>query len=143
MKTRQMKTIGRLIEMKRRAAEVAEMAHASAHAKTVAAENARLEADRRLQAGLDAVDDIGLASDLEDRDMKIRGLRRSVEQTERQFVIARAEESGAREAMTDARVELRRFETWLEKTEAERAAELQRVARIADDEVAARKLRAG
>lgn len=142
MKTKQMKTIGRLIEMKRRAVEVAEMAHASAHAVTVAAETARNDANERWLAAIDASSDIGLASDLEDLDRHIRGLRRTFDRLEHELAVAHVKERGTREKMTDARIELRRFETWLERAEAERMAEVQRVARIADDEVAARKQRA-
>lgn len=143
MKTGQMKTIGRLIEMKRKSAEQAEMAHAAAHAGAVAADRARIDADRRWLAALDAADHIGFVGDLEYRDMQIRALRRAVDQAEQHFRLARAQEAEARERMTDARIELRRFETWLERTEQEQRTERIRIERIAEDEVAARKQRAG
>ncbi|MBX3196762.1 MAG: hypothetical protein KF894_01295 [Labilithrix sp.] len=143
MKTKQMKTIGRLVDMKRRASDAAEMAHSAAHARTLAAEQARILADRTWLAALDAADHIGMVSDLEDRDAQIRGLRRAVDQAELRHVIARSEEAAAREAMTEARVELRRFERWLEKAVAEGQAEQRQRERVAEDEVAARKLRAG
>lgn len=143
MNTRQMKTIGRLVEMKRRNAEKAELAHAVAHTKTVEAERARIEADRRWLAALDAAEDIGDAVDLEYRDMHIRALRRAIDHAEREYTLARVAEAASREAMTDARIELRRFETWIERSQEEQNAEARRVARIAEDEVAARKLRVG
>ncbi|MBX3209358.1 MAG: hypothetical protein KF764_30275 [Labilithrix sp.] len=143
MKTRQMKTIGRLVDMKKRAADAAEMAHAAAHAVTVAAEQARIEADRTWLAALDAADHIGLAADLEYRDMQIRALRRAVDQAEQRHALARSAEFAARQAMTDARVELRRFERWLEKAVADGQAEQRQRERVAEDEVAARKLRVG
>ncbi len=143
MKTGKMKTIGRLIEMRRKNVEQAEMAHAAAHATAVAAERARIEADRRWLAALDAADHIGLVADLEYRDMQLRALRRGVDQAEQQFKLAGAREAERRERMTDARVELRRFETWLERSEQEQRTERLRIERIAEDEVAARKQRAG
>ena len=143
MKTGQLKTIGRLIEMKRKNAEQAELAHAAAHAGAVAADRARIDADRRWLAALDAADHIGFVGDLEYRDMQIRALRRGVDHAEQQFRLARAREAETREQMTDARIELRRFETWLERTEQEQRAERVRIERIAEDEVAARKQRAG
>ena len=94
-------------------------------------------------AALDANDHIGLVFDLEYRDMQIRRLRRAVDQAEHQHAAARAAEAAARETMTEARIELRRFETWLEKTTRERDAELRQQERIAEDEVAARKRQAG
>ncbi|MBN9165282.1 MAG: hypothetical protein J0I07_30240, partial [Myxococcales bacterium] len=77
------------------------------------------------------------------RDLQIRGLRRAIEQAEHQYAVARAAEAVARETMTEARIELRRFETWLEKTTREHDAELRQRERIAEDEVAARSQRAG
>ncbi|MBX3258163.1 MAG: hypothetical protein KIS78_10225 [Labilithrix sp.] len=143
MKTKQMKTMGRLIDVKRRAVDAAEAAHAAAHARTRAAEQARIHADRTWLAALDAADHIGLVADLEDRDAQIRALRRAVDQAEQRHALARSEELAAREAMTEARVELRRFERWLEKAVAEGQAEQRQRERVAEDEVAARKLRAG
>jgi len=142
MKTKQMKTMGRLIEMKRRNVEATEMAHAAAHAVTVAAESARIEADRRWLAALDAADHIGFIGDLEYRDVQIRSLRRAVDLAEQHFRLARANEAEARERMTDARIELRRFEMWLERAEQEQQAEQTRLERVAEDEVAAGKQRA-
>lgn len=143
MKTKQMKTIGRLIEMKRRAAESAELAHAAAHARSAAADRARSDAERAWLAAVDANDHIGVVFDLEFRDLQIRGLRRALEQAEHQYAVARAAEARARGTMTEARIELRRFETWLEKTTREHDAELRQRERIAEDEVAARSRRAG
>jgi hypothetical protein len=143
MKTRQMKTIGRLIEMKRRSVEAAEMAHAAAHAKSLSMERARIEADCAWLTALDAADHVGLVADLEYRDMEIRRLRRAVDAAEQQYAFARMEESACLKVMTEARLELRRFETWLENAAEAQKAEERRVERIAEDEVAARKKRAG
>ncbi len=142
MKTKQMKTIGRLIEMKRRAADSAELAHAAAHARSVAADRARSAAERAWLAAVDANEHIGLVFHLELRDLQIRGLRRALEQAEHRYAVALAAEAAARETMTEARIELRRFETWLEKTTRELDAQLRQRERIAEDEVAARSPRA-
>lgn len=143
MNRQKTKTIGRLIEMKRRSADQAELAYAAAHAEAASADRARIEADRRWLAALDAADHVGFIGDLEYKDMQIRALRSAVDQAERQFSLARSREVQSRDVMTSARIELRRFETWLERTEEEQRAELLRLQRVAEDEVAARKQRAG
>ena len=116
--TKQMKTIGRLVAMKRRNVDQAESAHAAAHAATATADRTRIDADRRWLAALDAFDDIDAGPDeLAFADNHIRGLRRAVDEAEQRFMMARAREAEARERMTDARMELRRFETWTEDSE--------------------------
>ena len=143
MMTKQMKTIGRLIEMKRRNVERAELAHAAAHAKTKAAEQAWNERQQRWHAAVDAIHDIGDALDLEYRDADLRALRRAIDVAEHEHAVARAEEAASRDAMTSARIEHRRFETWMERSVEAQKEETRRLARLADDDVAARKQRAG
>ena len=140
---KQQKTITRLLEIKRRASEAAETAHALAHNEAAKAEHERVRADTAWLTALDRTETIGTVSDLEERDAHVRTLRRKVDAAERLFYLARMKETHARELMTDARVELRRFEMWLERTQAEQAAEARRVERIAEDEVASRKRSAG
>lgn len=140
---KQQKTITRLLEIKRRASEAAETAHVLAHDEAVKAEHERVRADTAWLTALDRNETIGTVSDLEERDAHVRALRTKVDEAERLFYLARTKESHAREQMTDARVELRRFEMWLERTQAEQAAEARRVERIAEDEVASRKRSAG
>ena len=140
---KQQKTITRLLEIKRRASEAAETVHALAHEEATKAENERVRADTAWLTALDRNETIGTVSDLEERDAHVRTLRSKVDEAERLFYVARMRETQAREAMTDARVELRRFEMWLERTQAEQAAEARRVERIAEDEVASRKRSTG
>ncbi len=117
MKTRAASTVESLIERKRRKVERAEEAHAAAHAKTRAAERARIDADRRWLAALDAAEDIGAVMDLDDRALHVRALRRAVDVAEQHYAVARMHESALRQVMTDARVELRRFEAWVARKE--------------------------
>ena len=57
----------------------------------------------------------------------------------RRFFVARTHEARTREIMVEARIELRRFEVWLEKAAETQAIEIRRIGRIAEDEVATRK----
>lgn len=136
---KQQKTITRLLEIKRKTCDAVEAAHAKAHNEAAAAEQDRVRADTAWLTALDRNETIGTVADLEARDQHVRGLRRKVDEAERVFYLARMKETHAREAMTDARIELRRFETWLEKTQAEQQEEARRVERIAEDENASRK----
>src|SRR4051794_25145248 len=120
---KQQRTITRLLEIKRRASEAAETAHALAHNEAATAEHERLRADTAWLTALDRNETIGTAADLEERDAHVRSLRKMVDESERVFYLARMKETHARELMTDARVELRRFEMWLERTRTEQAAE--------------------
>lgn len=133
------KGIARLVDIKRRASEAAEAEYASAAEAVRVADRERIEADVRWLASLEAAEDISIIADLETRDFHVRCLRRAVDEAEQRVSMAKAYEVSAREAMTAARMELKRFETWLERVAAGRAEEARRVARIADDEVAARK----
>lgn len=143
MTARHAKSIGRLVEMKRRKSDAAEAAHAAARSAMEATAQTKSEAERRWLAALDAHDHIGNVADLEIRDVLVRSLRRAVDEADRRLRVASAHEATARAAMTDARVELRRFETWLERQAEAAANEGRRVERIAEDEVAARGRRAG
>lgn len=133
------KGIARLVDIKRRACEAAEVELAAAVAAVTAAERERIEADMRWLASVEAYDHVGLMSDLETRDFHLRCLRRAVDEAEQRLILARSYEATARQAMTEARVEVKRFETWNERVATGRAEEAKRLARIADDEVAARK----
>lgn len=137
------KTIIRLVEIKRRTADASEAKHVAAHAMARAAEQSWMHAHQEWLAAIDAKTAIGNAADLEDRDVQIQGLRRRVEESERRFCVARLAETQAREEMTDARVELRRFETWLEREQATEAIEVRRLERRGEDDLALRKRSVG
>jgi hypothetical protein len=138
----QMKTMGRLIEMKERSAELAELAYAEACSRTKEAEAALDRADRAWNDALDEFPVVSSVTDLEDHDLRIQGLRRGVEIASILVRETKTNEEAARAAMTAARIDLRRFETWRDRVIAAQKAEVRRVERIAEDEVAARKQRA-
>jgi flagellar export protein FliJ len=139
----QMKTMGRLIDMKARSAELAELAYAEACARTKDAEAALDRAESAWNEALDEFPAVSCVTDLEDRDLRIQGLRRGVDFASLRVSESKTNEEAARAAMTAARIDLRRFETWRDRVTAAQQAEVRRVERIAEDEVAARKQRAG
>jgi hypothetical protein len=143
MATKKAKTIAKLVDLKRKSVETREAAHALAAAATEAAEQARINADRAWLSALDLNDTVGTIADLADRDMYVRGLRRTVDVAEELFYTARTDQNEKLAAMTSARIDLRKYETWLERDAATQAEELRRVERVAEDEVAARNRRAG
>jgi flagellar export protein FliJ len=135
--------IYRLIDIKQRAAEATETAHVAAHLATEEAETALRDAIAGWKAFAESPGVVTSAADLEDRDRQYKWLRTVIDRAEKSVRLARADEATKRERMTEARIELRRYETWLENTKALRKAEAARVQRLADDEVAARKALAG
>lgn len=134
--------IRRLIDIKQRAADAAETAHVAARAAVSAAE----EVQRRALAGwkhfVESAVEVRSVADLEDRDRQYKWLRKVIDDAEKGVATAQADEAVKREVMTEARIELRRYETWLENTQQAARAEQARVQRLMDDEVAARKGRA-
>jgi flagellar biosynthesis chaperone FliJ len=139
-----MKTIKRLVDIKTRNAEAAEAAYATANAIAETAEKTRDQARERYFNVVDDKDDtkhivIASSADLEDRDRQIRFLRRLADDAENKLRACRAKEAEARNMMTEARMERRRYETWLEREVAAAATENRRVERLAEDDVASRK----
>jgi len=136
------KKIERLVEIKRKAVQVAEAAYAAASMASVRADAERADADRRWLAAMEAearVGVLGIVYDLEERDQHMRFLRRAIDEAERRYMAARMQETLYREALTDAKTELRRFETWLERAQTTARSETMRRERVAEDELAARK----
>lgn len=140
------KKISRIVQIKQRTVDAAEAAHAAAHHASIQADAERAAADRKWLAAVhasQAVGVVGTIDDLADQDAQIRFLRRKIDEAEHTYLIARTNEAVAREAMTEARIELRRFETWLEKATAAAQEERKRIERGAEDEVAQRKVANG
>lgn len=140
---KQAKMINRLIEIKQRAADEAETAHASAHYATLAAEECLKNAVSGWKYFTEEKSEIRSIADLEHRDRQYKWLRKIIADAERDVASARNDEAAKREVMTEARIELRRYETWLENTKELHRLESARTQRLADDEVAARKGRMG
>jgi flagellar biosynthesis chaperone FliJ len=139
MRKNAVKAITKLVDVKQRAVERAERDYAAAHAAAAAAQERAAQAWRAWNAAMDEpLDEVATAADLADRDLRIRALRRASEAAERDFAAAQARETSARETMVAARIEQRRFETWLERASRACADERRRAERIVEDEVAAR-----
>ena len=134
------KAVERIIDLKERAVERAETEHAAANAAAQRAVESEASIRAAFVSALDAHDDVGSAWDLEARDMRIRGLRRRVHLAEQTSTEARTKRAATERALAAARIELRAFETWLERIRSARAAEVRRLERAADDEVAARAI---
>lgn len=139
MKSAQTKTIARLVEIKTRNAEVAEAAYATAAAALTLAETARSEAETTLMKVVDGVATVASSGDLEDRDRHVLALRRRLMTVDEHVRLRRDDEARALRAMREARMEKKRFETWLERESAAATVEARRVERIAEDDVASRK----
>lgn len=136
----QNKMINRLVDIKQRAADAAETAHVAAHRATIEAEASLKRAIALWNAFVDSTtDDVQSVEDLAHKDREYKWLRRSIEDDERKLMLARTEEAKTRDAMTTARIELRRYETWLANTLERVRLEQRRVQVLADDEVCARK----
>ena len=134
--------IRRLIDIKQRAADAAETAHVAARAAVTAAEETHAQAVAGWKHFVESAAEVRSIADLEDRDRQYKWLRKVIDDAEKRVAAAGADEAVKREAMTAARIELRRYETWLENTQVAARAEQARVQRLMDDEVAARKGRA-
>jgi hypothetical protein len=79
--------------------------------------------------------------ELEDADARIRLRRRVLERTRDRLATARSDEARKQAAVVEARTNARRFEIWVERTEAAKKAGSDRAARLAEDELAARTWR--
>ena len=139
---KQAKMIGRLIDIKQRAADAAETAHVAAHHAAIAADQTLKLAIQGWNTFLGEQSDVSSVADLEHRDRQYKWLRKVIDDAEKAVMIARNDEAAKRELMTEARIELRRYETWLENSKEQHRQEAARVQRLMDDEVAARKGRA-
>ena len=141
-KMRATKTIERLVAMKRRSVEGAEAALASARTATLEAEDAQSRADRAWLAaheGSEMCSAIVTVADLEVRDAELRHLRKAVDRSELELASARTREAEAQVVVTVVRTDLRRFEIWMERQAMVQDLEKRRQARLAEDEIAARK----
>lgn len=140
MSKEQQKMIHRLVDIKQRAADAAEVRHVEAHNQTLLAEAAHKRQLALWNAFLcTTTEGVESADDLAHRDLEFKWLRKNLEEHEQAVMIARLAEAETREAMTSARIELRRYETWLENSREAQRLEAKRREAISDDEVAARK----
>jgi hypothetical protein len=137
---KQANKILRLVDIKQLAVEHAEAAHAAAQAKTAAANEAYVRAEAAwLEAASAKEGELETVSELQDRDLRIRKLWRVLQDAQRAFSLARSAAAMLQDKLIDARIDLRRFEMWLERKREEQANEARRLERIAEDERAGRR----
>lgn len=135
------KRIDKLVQVKQRAVDGAEAALAAARAATAAAELALVETEKAWSAALSLGANATSSGELDEADARARTLRQAVQRAEWAVVVKRREEEPRRAAVAAARQELRRFEMWSERAVATTRATAARVARLAEDDLAARKQR--
>lgn len=133
--------IARLVSMKQRCADAADAEVAAARRATEAAESARALARAASEDAAKRATAVTTSTDLAVNDAWIRTLEKAVMRANAAVAIAKQHEARAQARATSAHVELRKFETWEENTLAAVAMEAKRVARVAEDELAARKRR--
>ncbi len=135
------KRIGRLVHVKQRAVDEAAGALAAGQARTELAERALGGAERALAAALERGASAESIADLVDLDAHTRSLRQVVQRAAAERSARRQDEERFRQAVAEARMELRRFELWRARAEANEAAAAGRIGRAAEDDLAARKRR--
>jgi hypothetical protein len=135
------KRIGKLVAVKQRVVDGAALALSAAEARTALAEKALETTEATLAAALERAMQAATVADLVDADAHATSLRKAIERA--RVVVRSRKEEEAREmrALTEARTELRRFEMWGERALANETASAVRVARAAEDDLAARKRR--
>ncbi len=135
------KRIGKLVAVKQRVVDGAALALSAAEARTALAEKALETTEATLAAALERAMQASTVADLVDADAHATSLRKAIERA--RVVVRSRKEEEAREmrALTEARTELRRFEMWGERALANETASAVRVARSAEDDLAARKRR--
>jgi flagellar biosynthesis chaperone FliJ len=137
------KRIDKLCSVKERAVDAAEGALAQARSSLTAAEMALAgteQAWRDAQArGLDAI----VMADLDDADARARTLRQAVQRADANVQAKKVEVARLRGLVAEARTELRRFEIWGERADATARATISRIARNAEDALAARSAQRG
>jgi uncharacterized protein YciI len=132
------KAMGRLVDLKTRAVEIAEAAYALACREVAAAEETRLRAEDAWLRAIHEQGIVGVVGDLHDRDSAVRARRQTADAAQKAAAAAKRREAEASIALVAAKIEQRRYETWIERRAEATAAEERRVERIAEDEVSAR-----
>jgi hypothetical protein len=132
------KRITKLCSFKERAVDAAEAALAKGRAATAAAEHALAATEQAWRDALARSHDALVASDFDVADARARTLRQAVQRAEANVAARKQEEARLRDAVADARMELRRFELWGERAAATAKATTDRLARGAEDALAAR-----
>lgn len=135
------KRIGKLVAVKQRVVDGAALALSAAEARTALAEKALETTEATLAAALERAMQASTVADLVDADAHATSLRKAIERARAVVRSRKEEEAREMRALTEARTELRRFEMWGERALANETASAVRVARSAEDDLAARKRR--
>lgn len=135
------KRIGKLVAVKQRVVDGAALALSAAEARTALAEKTLETTEATLAAALERAMQASTVADLVDADAHATSLRKAIERARAVVRSRKEEEAREMRALTEARTELRRFEMWGERALANETASAVRVARAAEDDLAARKRR--
>ena len=137
------KRIDKLCSVKERAAFAAEGALAQARASVTAAEMALAATEQAWRDATARGADAAVMADLDDADARARTLRQAVQRAEANVQAKKVEEERLRRVVAEARTELRRVEIWGERADATAQATRARIARSAEDALAARRTQRG
>ena len=137
------KRIDKLCSVKERAVDAAERVHAQARASVTAAEMALAATEQAWRDAMARGADAVVMADLDDADARARTLRQAVQRAEANVQAKKVEEERLRGVVAEARTELRRFEIWGERADATAHATSARIARGAEDALAARSTQRG
>ena len=137
------KRIAKLCSVKERAVDAAEGALAQARASVTAAEMALTATERTWLDAMARSADAVIMADLDDVDARARTLRQAVQRAEANVQARKIEMERLRGVVAEARTELRRFEIWGERADATARASVARIARNAEDALAARSTQRG
>lgn len=132
------KRMTKIMDLANRAATNAEAELAAAIRQTTAAEEIVAKAEAALQSAIDWNEPVSSVAELADIDARIRVRRTQLERAHQSALAVKREEAKKRAAVVEARTNARRFEIWIERTETARKANVDRKARLAEDELAAR-----
>jgi hypothetical protein len=135
------KRIGKLVALKQSVVDGAARSLHAAEARTAIAEKALETTEATLAAALERAMQASTVADLVDADAHATSLRKAIERARAVVRSRKEEEAREMRALTEARTELRRFELWGERALANENAAAVRVARSAEDDLAARKRR--
>lgn len=135
------KRIDKLCAVKERAVDAAERSLVQARASVTAGEMALAATEQTWRDALERSASAMVMADLDDADARARTLRQAVQRAEANVQARKVEVERQRGLVAEARTELRRFEMWGERADATARTSLQRLARSAEDALAARNTR--
>ncbi len=134
-----LRAMSRLLEIKRRMADAAEAEYAKVQLAVIHAQREARSAEQTWHRLATEKLRVKTVADLEDHVMSVRLTRRIADAAAKEAAALEAKQTEALQKLTEAKREVARYETWLEREEAARAAEERRLERLREDEHASRK----